>query len=173
MELQTERLIFHRHTPADFTESAALWADPRVTQYIGGKPSTGEESWARLLRNIGHWHATGFGFWVIRDRETGRFAGEVGLKLFRRGLEDAWEDLPEAGWALAPWAHGKGLATESVNAALAWGDAHFAWPVILCMIDPANQPSRRVAEKSAFKEHARCSYHGSETVIFQREIAKD
>jgi RimJ/RimL family protein N-acetyltransferase len=165
---QSPRLIFHRHTPADYAESAALWADPATTLHIGGKPSTPEESWARLLRNIGHWHATGFGFWVVRHRETGAFAGEVGMKLFRRDLDPAWENLPEIGWALCPWAQGQGLATEATQAALAWGAQHFAWPQMLCMIDPANQPSLRVAAKCGFIEHTRRTYHNNETIILAR-----
>jgi RimJ/RimL family protein N-acetyltransferase len=166
---QSSRLIFHRHGVGDFAESAALWGDPAVTLYIGGVPSTPAESWSRLLRYAGHWALTGYGFWVVRDQETGRFVGEVGLKQFRRDLDPAWEALPEAGWVMRPDAQGGGLATEAVRAALAWGDDHFGWARVVCMIDPGNAASLRVAAKCGFVACARTQYRQKEVVILERE----
>jgi RimJ/RimL family protein N-acetyltransferase len=60
----------------------------------------------------------GFGFWVVREKSTGRFVGEVGLANFRRDIEPSLGESKEAGWVLSPWAHGKGFATEAVRAAL-------------------------------------------------------
>ena len=34
------------HTLADVEACAAMWADPRVTRHIGGRPSSEEEVWA-------------------------------------------------------------------------------------------------------------------------------
>ncbi len=36
--LETERLRLRGHRRDDFAASAAMWADPIVTRYIGGKP---------------------------------------------------------------------------------------------------------------------------------------
>ena len=52
--LQTPRLTLRRPGLADFADSAALWADPRVTRFITRRPATTEEVWARLLRYVGH-----------------------------------------------------------------------------------------------------------------------
>jgi len=43
--VETTRLKLRAHTLADFPDSFAMWADPDVTRFIGGKPSTKEESW--------------------------------------------------------------------------------------------------------------------------------
>ena len=51
--------------------------------HIGGKPFTREESWARLLRYGGLWSLLGYGYWAVRDKESGRFAGELGFAGFR------------------------------------------------------------------------------------------
>jgi len=59
--LRTERLILRPHGVQDFDDVAALWADPIVVKYIGGTPNSPEQSWARLLRYMGHWQAMGFG----------------------------------------------------------------------------------------------------------------
>ncbi len=53
--LETERLQLRGHRLEDFVQCAAMWADPLVIRYIGGKPLTEEESWTRFLRYVGHW----------------------------------------------------------------------------------------------------------------------
>jgi RimJ/RimL family protein N-acetyltransferase len=166
--LETERLILAGHTIDDYADCAAMWADPAVTRHIGGKPFGADEVWAKVLRNIGHWTALGYGYWVARDKATGRFVGEVGLGCFKRQIEPSFEGAPEAGWALATWAHGRGYATEAVRAALAWGDAHLGRTRVVCMIAPDNAASIRVAAKCGFREFARTAYKGEATVLFER-----
>jgi RimJ/RimL family protein N-acetyltransferase len=181
--LDTRRLTLRGHTLADVDECAAMWADPEVTRHIGGRPSTAEETWARVLRYAGLWALLGVGYWVVRERATGRFVGEVGLADFRRTLTpapgeaaagDAGPDgvrldgAPEVGWALAPWAHGRGFATEAVGAALAWADAHLGPGRTVCLVAPANAASARVAAKCGFRAVARAGYRGAETLLFER-----
>jgi RimJ/RimL family protein N-acetyltransferase len=169
--LETERLILRGHTPADYDESAAMWGDPLVTRYIGGRPSTAEESWTRVLRYAGMWALLGHGYWVVRERGSGRFVGEVGLADFRREITPALDGAPEAGWVLAPWAHGRGFATEALRAALSWGDAHLAAPRTVCLIAPENAASLRVAGKCGYREFARGTYKGEPTIICERPRA--
>jgi RimJ/RimL family protein N-acetyltransferase len=169
--LHSERLVLRGHTLADFDESAAMWADPLVTRHISGRPSTGEEAWARLLRYAGVWAMLGYGYWVVRERESGRFVGEVGFVDYRRDVTPPLGDAPEAGWVLASWAHGHGFATEAVRAALAWADAHLAAPRTVCLIAPENAASLHVAEKCGYRELARGTYKGEETLICERPRA--
>lgn len=166
--LDTPRLALRGHTLADLAECAAMWADPVVTRHVGGRPATEEEVWARVLRYAGLWALLGFGYWVVRERATGRFVGEVGLADFRRAVTPPLDGAPEAGWALAAWAHGRGFATEAVGAALAWGDAHLRAARTVCLIAPGNAGSVRVAEKCGFREAARAAYQGRETAVFER-----
>ncbi len=166
--LETERLVLRGHTLADYDESAAMWGDPLVTRHIGGRPSTPAEAWARVLRNAGLWALLGYGYWVVREREGGRFVGEVGFADFRRAVTPPLDGAPEAGWALAPWAQGLGYATDAVRAAHAWGDAHLTAPRTVCMIGPENAASIRVAEKCGFRELGPAIYKGAETLLFQR-----
>jgi RimJ/RimL family protein N-acetyltransferase len=168
-ELVTERLILHGHGLKDFSDSAAMWADPDVVRFIGGRAFTEEEVWTRLLRYVGHWATLGYGFWAIREKAGGRFVGEVGFADFRRDLDPPFGDAPEMGWALMPWAHGKGYASEAIAAALAWGEGRFGQGVrTVCMISPENAPSIRAAEKAGYREFARTTYKGAPTVLFER-----
>jgi RimJ/RimL family protein N-acetyltransferase len=169
---ETKRLLFHRHVLEDFDECAAMWADPLVVRHISGKPSTREESWSRVMRYAGHWRLLGFGYWAVREKDTGRFVGDVGLSDFRREITPSLEGLPEAGWVLASWAQGRGFATEAVRAVLAFHELQFDTPRTVCMISPENTPSLRVAEKCGYKEFAHTLYKGDAVILFERVQAR-
>lgn len=166
--IDTERLTMRPPRLEDFEEALAMWADPQVTRYITGKPSTREEMWARLLRYVGHWHLLGFGFWVVREKSTGRFVGEVGLGDFHRDIEPPLGESKEAGWVLAPSAHGKGYATEAVRAALRWAEDRFGPERVVCIMDPGNAASLKVAHKCGFREFARGTLRGEPTRMLER-----
>lgn len=166
--LETERLRLRGHTLDDFDAVAAMWADPIVVRHISGKPSTREESWARLLRYPGMWALLGYGFWAVEEKASRRFVGEVGFADFKRDIEPAI-DAPEQGWSLAPWAHGLGYATEAMRAATAWGEAHFGRRDFMCIISPGNDPSIRVADKLGYREIARTTYKDTPTLMFRRD----
>jgi RimJ/RimL family protein N-acetyltransferase len=103
----------------------------------------------------------------VVEKATGRFVGEVGFADLKRELERSLAGEPEAGWVLAPWAHGRGYATEAVRAALRWGDARFAARTV-CLIDPGNAASLRVAAKCGFQPMGSTRYKGAETLLFER-----
>jgi len=147
---------------------AAMWADPAVTRYVGGKPFSQEESWARLLRYVGHWSLMGFGYWAIEEKAAGTYIGEAGFADFKRDIEPSIKDLPELGWAFVSSVHGKGYATEAIHAAVAWGECHFAPTRTVCLIHPENYASIRVAEKCGFREDRRTIYKGQPTILFAR-----
>lgn len=166
--IETGRLTLRPHRLGDFDDSAALWADPDVTRFIGGRPFTREECWARLLRYAGLWALLGFGYWVIRETATGRFVGEAGFADFRRDIRPGFDGVPEIGWVLSPWAHGRGFATEAARAILGWGEAHFGPVRTVCIIDPDHAASLRVAAKLGYREAARTSYHGHAIILLDR-----
>jgi RimJ/RimL family protein N-acetyltransferase len=167
--LETARLVLCGHRAADLDDSLALWSDPEVVRYISGKPSGREDVWARLLRYVGHWALAGYGMWQVRERAGGRFVGEVGLADFQRDLAFSFDGAPEAAWVLAPWAHGRGYATEAMTAALAWSAA--AHPRTVCIISPGNLPSLRVAARLGYRELGRADYRGHEVIVFERHAA--
>lgn len=164
--LETERLILSAPTSTSFPDSVAMWSDPDVVRHIGGVPFSEEDTWARMLRNLGHWELLAYGTWVVHDR-AGAFVGEVGFFDLHRRIEPAMH-VPEAGWVLARAAHGKGYATEAMQAALAWGDRQFGGTPFSCMIDVGNRASLRVADKCGFREQVRTVYKGTPVVVLRR-----
>ena len=167
--LETPRLKLRGHRLEDFIHSAAMWADPLVTLYIGGKPLTEEESWTKFLRYAGHWALLGFGYWVVEEKATGNFAGEIGFADYKRDLQPSLNGAPEIGWVLASQVHGKGYATEAVRAAVAWGDANFQSPRTACIIAPENLASIRVALKCGYRDVEPATYKGKPTLMYVRE----
>jgi RimJ/RimL family protein N-acetyltransferase len=150
-----------------------MWGDSAITRYIGGKPLSEEETWARLLRYAGHWLMLGFGYWLAEEKETGQYIGEIGFADFKRDLQPGLPGLPEVGWVLTTGSRGKGYATEAVRAVAAWGDSHFKLPRTFCIIHPENQASIRVALKCGFKELQPTSYKGRPLIMFVREAPQE
>lgn len=165
----TERLILRRHDLDDVDASAEMWADPRVVLYIGGKPSTRQQVWARILSYAGHWSYKNFGYWAIEERATGAFVGEVGFADFKREVIAAMSGVPEIGWALVSRVHGRGFGTEAVRAALAWGDAHLESARTVCLIDAENAASLRIAAKCGFTTFEYATYDDRSTHFAQRD----
>lgn len=168
--LETARTILRPHRLDDFETYVLMWADLRVTRFIGGKPRTREESWMRFLRHAGLWSLLGYGFWAIEDKATGRFVGEAGFHDLKRDIEPSIEGVPEAGWAFAPELHGKGFASEVVGRIVAWSDEVFGQARTVCIIDPENGASLRVAEKNGYREILRTTYHDTPTILLERRV---
>lgn len=163
--LRTERLVLTPHGAADLDDTAALLADPAVTAFIGG-PVPREQVWHRLLRYVGHWQLLGYGHWVVRDRD-GRYLGDVGLMDSRRDTEPGFEGVVEAGWAFAANAGGRGYAREAVAAMLGWADANGIARTV-CIIDPGNAASIRLAEAVGYRPAGRVRYRDADTLFFER-----
>ncbi len=166
--IETPRLILRGHSPEDFAEYAAMWGDEVVTRYVGGRPFTREECWARLLRGAGHWPLLGFGYWLAFDKASERLVGEMGLAEFKRDITPSFEGAPEAGWVLASWSHGLGYATEAVGAVHAWGDEHLRAPRTVCIIHPDNDASVRVAGKCGYRQIEPSTYKEQQVLTFER-----
>ena len=166
--LQTERVLLRPLEVADFDAYAAVWADPVVTRFIGGRVFSREESWQRFLRQMGIWSVLGFGFWAVEDRATGRLLGEAGFHELKRQIVPSIEGAPEAGWGLVPDVHGKGLATEIVTAMHAWSDRTFSDARTVCIIHPENAGSIRVAEKCGYRRFADGTYRDAPMSIYER-----
>ena len=121
-----------------------------------------------MLRYAGLWRFLGYGYWAIEEQASGQFIGELGFADFKRDGVPMLDGVPELGWALVPQAHGKGFATESVRAALAWADDHVNEPRTMCLINVDNAPSIRVAEKTGYQQIASLSYAGAAALVFER-----
>ena len=132
--LTTPRLILRTFRRDDLPAYAALNADPRVAEYLGG-PLTRERSdgiaeWANE-----RYEEEGLGLLAVERRGDGVFLGMCGLH-----HQESYPDDVEVGWRLAhePW--GKGYATE---AATAWLDHAFGTLELPRVISITDRPNVR------------------------------
>ena len=166
--IETSRLILRVYSVEDFNEMYEMWSEPAVTRYMGSKRFSREDVWARLLRYAGTWALFGYGFWVIRDKQSGQFIGEVGFHNLQRETKPPLGDCPELGFGLISAAHGKGFATEAARAVLDWADLAWGERETVCMIAPDNVPSLRIANKLGYVETAQAEYNGAPMILFKR-----
>lgn len=147
-----------------------MWADHRVYAMIGGQPRSREEVWIRLLRSVGQWTLFGYGSWIARETATGRLIGELGLIEARRAITPAIDGPdavgPEIGWTLTGNAQGQGYATEALAAIFAWADPRIA--ATTCIIDLANAPSLRLAERFGYRLRTQGTYRDAPILILDR-----
>ncbi len=148
-----------------------MWGNEDVVRHIGGKVFSREEVWSRILRARGLWAMLGYGYWAVYAKESGRFVGDVGFADFHRAFEPSIEGIPEMGWVLDPWCHGRGFGGEATRAALAWGEAQLGAPEYSCIIDPENKASIRLALKLGFAEASQTLYKGTPILVFRRLAA--
>lgn len=151
--LTTDRLVLRGHAAADFDACFGLWNEPEIKRVLGDANSSRQAVWNRLVRYAGLWTILGYGYWAVTDRETGDYLGEAGLADFKRDMEPPLGPTPESGWSLIARARGRGLATEAMQAVLAWSDDALGQETC-CIIDPENRPSVRVAEKLGYRRRS-------------------
>lgn len=168
--LVTDRLTLTPMQVSDLPDLTALWSDPAFATAIFPTPLSSEDVWFRLLRDIGHWEALGYGNWAIRETATGVYVGSVGVLDYRRILEPAF-DAPELGWGVAPRFQGKGMAFEALSAALAWCDDTLNAPYTVCMIAPDNAPSLALAARAGYAPWAETTYKAAPVLLFKRSAA--
>jgi RimJ/RimL family protein N-acetyltransferase len=142
--LETERLLLRDWQPSDAAPFAALNADAEVTRYLNG-PMRREQSDELLARIRNHWQDHGFGLYAVEVKDSGAFAGFVGLAI-PSFLPDVLPAV-EVGWRLAREHWGNGYATEGARASLRFGFEELELRQIISIIDPRNAASVRVAER--------------------------
>ena len=167
-ELETERLVLRAYRTSDLDVLAQIWADPAVTRFIGNQPRPRAQVWAAMQRSFGSWAMLGYGFWVVTDKAKGEILGECGLMEALRDMSPPISGVPEAGWVFGANAWGKGYASEALGAVFAWADRSLECVETVCIIDPSNHASLRVAQKQGFRPSGTAEFAGSLTNVLKR-----
>ena len=144
MILHTDRLILRQWLPADREPFAVMNADPVVMRYFPA-PLTRAESDAFADRNEAGIAERGWGLWAVEMRDSGDFAGFIGLQPVRADLPIA--PGVEIGWRLAAAFHGFGYATEGARVVVAHAFDPVGLPELVSFTTERNAPSRRVMTK--------------------------
>jgi RimJ/RimL family protein N-acetyltransferase len=140
--LETNRLMLRRLVPGDLDDLYALYRDPEIRRYFPEGTLTYEETKDELEWFLnGHPEHPELGLWATIHRETDRFIGRCGLLPWTI----AQRPEVEVAYLLAKEYWGHGLGTEAALAILHYGFERLHLPRLICMIDPQNQASVKVA----------------------------
>lgn len=107
---------------------------------------------------------------MVMEHETRAHVGGCGLFRGARGLGDDFDPFPEAGWVIARDRWGLGYATEAMTGVLAWFDAQFGGRTV-CMIEPGNTASERIAERLGYAPIGLTRYKGDDVMRYAREVS--
>jgi RimJ/RimL family protein N-acetyltransferase len=82
--------------------------------------------------------------WSFAIEVSGEYAGAIDLRPQGRGAA-------EVGYALGPWARGRGVMSRALRLAVGWGFDTLGLDVVLWQAQVGNWPSRRVAWSTGFR----------------------
>ena len=142
MKIETDRSIIRWIQKADLEPLAALWADPEVTYYMGGR-----RNYEEVLKELGEDAQLNpqpaFDLWPVIEKETGQIIGHCGI--LEKNIEG--RNQYEIVYVLAKSAWGKGFATEVANSLKDYAFDQLGLKRITALIDPDNLKSEIVATK--------------------------
>jgi RimJ/RimL family protein N-acetyltransferase len=164
--IETPRLLIREWIDDDRPRLREILTDPLVTRYINaGNPFSDddvEEFFERRARQIA---GQGFCMGALIEKGSGRVIGIAGAQPL-----GTTPDL-EIGWILAREAWGRGYATEAGQAAMTYVLEVLGRPRVVAIIDPGNEPSKRVATRLGMSYEAR--YTGDQLGHRKPEIVVD
>ena len=142
--LQTKRLILRHLTLEDLDELFALYQDPEIRRYFPDGVLNYKDTKEEL-----EWHMNGhprhpeLGLWATIHKETGQFIGRCGLLPWE--IDGKLEI--EIAYLLDKHFWHQGLATEAAKGIMEYGFQELHLSRLICLIDPENIPSQRVAKR--------------------------
>lgn len=166
--IETKRLVLREVKADDFDAVHRIWSDPDNVAFVGGKASTPMQSWRRITNSAGQWPILNFGYWSLEEKATGKFLGLVGFADFRRDEPEGFATDPEIGYVIDKSVHGRGYGTEAMTACVKWMDIHHPGQRTICMIEPGNIPSIRIAERLGYTTYDKGMIDGKTVLLLER-----
>jgi RimJ/RimL family protein N-acetyltransferase len=152
LQLETPRLTLRRWQERDRAPFAEMNADPVVMHYFEA-PMTREQSDEAINRYLAAFDRVGFSFFAAYLRDTGDFAGTIGLQTMRDVVPNLPQPAVEIGWRLTQSAQGKGLATEGARTIVDFAFNNLGLNEVVAITAIPNSASRRVMEKLSMTHH--------------------
>lgn len=146
LQLETPRLLLRQWQEEDRAPFAAMNADPVVMHFFA-TPMTREQNDESIKRYRAGFETNGFSFFAAIVRETGEFAGILGLQVMRDLVPNLPQPAVEIGWRLNQACQGKGLASEGAAAIVEYAFGQLGLEEVVAITALPNRASRNVMEK--------------------------
>jgi ribosomal-protein-alanine N-acetyltransferase len=161
--IETERLTLRRLTMDDLDALAAIYVDADVRKYFPEGILTYEQTKEELEWIINVYYGQyGFGLWATLLKETNEFIGRSGLLPW---TIDGRQEV-EVAYLLAKAHWGRGLGTEAARAIVSYGFGELRLPRLICLIDPANEASAKVAIKIGMSLEREADIDSEPTLVY-------
>ena len=143
--VETKHLYLREYQKDDFLSLHEIFSDAETMQYYPA-PFTIEKTKNWIETNQRRYLQDGFGLWAVCLKDTDEVIGDCGLT--KQLVEGNFE--VEIGYHINKKHWGKGYATEAANGCKEFG-FNLGFNKLICIINPQNKQSIRVAEKIGFK----------------------
>jgi RimJ/RimL family protein N-acetyltransferase len=171
---RTERLLAQRLGEPHLDDLARLYAEPAVTDWLGGGRTRDDVREWLATRAEPHWEEHGFGLFAWYERAgppaPATFVGRAGLAIAAPDVREALGEpkAVELLYALVPSQWGRGYATEigRMLAGLALGPLDLESVIAYTL--PENERSQHVLEKLQFVDEGEIVHEDLPHVLFRR-----
>lgn len=148
--LETARLILRKFTLEDAKEVQSIRSNEKVMDHMdSNKHLSVEQSEEFIKENFKTYSLEKGIFWAIIKKDSGAFIGDF---VFWR--IDSKNFRAEIGYTLKPDYWGKGYMKEAMDVALAFGFKELNLHSFEANINPENENSRKILERTGFKKEA-------------------
>lgn len=160
--IETPRLRLRYIIISDLEALVPILGDPKVMEFsllgVHNRQQIRQFIEQRLLSYL----ETGFGLYALIYKENQELIGYCGFFI----QKVAQQQEVEIGYRLATKYWGQGLATEAAQAVLNYGKQRYNFQRFICLIDPANTRSIRVAQKLGMTLETMLVYHGLDVEMY-------
>jgi [ribosomal protein S5]-alanine N-acetyltransferase len=151
--LETQRLVMRPFVIDDAPALFRILGDPEVMRFSVTGPHQNSATTARWIEGtIRHQDRYGFSMSAVVTRDTSELIGKCGLAVLHDGRTEIGYRIRRDRW-------GSGYATEAARAWLDRGPRILGLTQIVAMIEQANSPSIRVAQKIGMRVAGPEVYH--------------
>lgn len=148
--LESERLLFRDHEPADLEPYCEMEADPEVRRYVGGAPRPRDAAERKFQAGLHRVAADRLAMWATVYKPEGRYIGRCGVYPHFGPADRMIAGEGTLGFYLARAYWGRGLATEAGRAFVNFAFHELALSRIVTAVQIGNDASVRVLQKLGF-----------------------
>lgn len=159
-KITTEHLELKVRSLEDVDALVALYADPAVTEFIGGALHDRDTVVKAVFLSDNHWRKNGFGSWSIVLKGKKELIGAVGLKRLPDAQVELFIHLAKKHWK-------KGYATEACQAVLDFGFRLFKLKKVIAHAPSKNPAPLKLMAKLGFVEIGKETSSAAE-ILFEK-----